>query len=354
MCIPSSTLAVNKSSDRLDSEFRESYFRQLVAQFEILPDPATRAAITAAAKAANAPQNDTDYIPSADYDRVYLKSQALCSEIAVQTRELSWDDVYRLEVALVSLKAAKDLRRSAWTLRSEFEQLANQNEVARYKESKPPDAEKGDILELRSDLVQLQQELHWRYTAMWILEAFRAPLLGGVVGSARRCLIWYLGFFTALLIIALESSLQATEALSVCEGLTAVLLVFMAGTMGSLISVWRRIQTAPMNGNADLDLLDLEQSQSSIYLLPFIGGAFAFVLYLLFSSQLISGSLFPVFDKGKGWAILLIPDGTMNYSKLVVWAFVAGFAERFVPDALDRLASQAQKTQSPIAQTTSK
>jgi hypothetical protein len=34
------------------------------------------------------------------------------------------------------------------------------------------------------------------------------------------------------------------------------------------------------------------------------------------------------------------PGGVADYAKIIVWSFVAGFAERFVPDFLDRLVNQ--------------
>ena len=37
------------------------------------------------------------------------------------------------------------------------------------------------------------------------------------------------------------------------------------------------------------------------------------------------------------------PESGVSFAMLLVWSFIAGFAERFVPDTIDRLVSQAQK-----------
>ena len=88
-------------------------------------------------------------------------------------------------------------------------------------------------------------------------------------------------------------------------------------------------------------------------LVPAIVGAIsATVLYMLFASELVKGDLFPAFVCKKGDDVcttfgMLIgewgPDQATDYAKAIVWGFIAGFAERLVPDTLKSLSKSAQQ-----------
>jgi hypothetical protein len=73
----------------------------------------------------------------------------------------------------------------------------------------------------------------------------------------------------------------------------------------------------------------------------------ASVIYLLFSSGLLKGDLFPAFDPpgdDSGTVfyrfVAYEPTKVTEVAKLLAWAFMAGFAERLVPDKLNQLAGQ--------------
>lgn len=42
------------------------------------------------------------------------------------------------------------------------------------------------------------------------------------------------------------------------------------------------------------------------------------------------------------------PSGPAAYAKAIVWGFIAGFSERFVPNILNRLTSEDAKEKRPI------
>jgi hypothetical protein len=98
----------------------------------------------------------------------------------------------------------------------------------------------------------------------------------------------------------------------------------------------------------------LRADRASLIAKPLLGAEFAVAPHLLFMSGLLSGGLFPALKINGEDAKVQFKDfftGTVtatdaNFAKLLVWCFIGGFAERLVPDILDRLANQANKNKS--------
>ena len=87
----------------------------------------------------------------------------------------------------------------------------------------------------------------------------------------------------------------------------------------------------------------------TVKLTPVIGGTFAIVLFLIFCLGMASGTLFPTFEPKTNipdfitLATNVKPSNTAEWGKLLVWSFIAGFGERFVPDTLDRLIARNEQ-----------
>jgi hypothetical protein len=86
-----------------------------------------------------------------------------------------------------------------------------------------------------------------------------------------------------------------------------------------------------------------------VYLSPVTGGVFALVLYVLFLSGLLQGDLSPHFACATepftsfGRFADCAPSTNSDVAMALVWAFVAGFAEHFVPNVLDRFIAPEPK-----------
>lgn len=117
-------------------------------------------------------------------------------------------------------------------------------------------------------------------------------------------------------------------------------LIFCSGAVGGVVNNYFRLaklSEADAGAKASEPLMITQMYVSMV-----IAGILAFVVYGLFLSGLIQGSLFPQFENtsapyaGLGEMILgLAPKTNLDAAKAILWGFIAGFSERFVPNIID-------------------
>jgi hypothetical protein len=110
-------------------------------------------------------------------------------------------------------------------------------------------------------------------------------------------------------------------------------IIFAFGALGAAVSLITRIRNneATLNNITTYEILSVQT----------IGGIFAFILGFAFMGNMIAGTLFPnpiVFTR----IIYVIPA----FAKLVVWSFIAGFSERFVPNLLNNFSKKVENENS--------
>jgi hypothetical protein len=121
---------------------------------------------------------------------------------------------------------------------------------------------------------------------------------------------------------------------------------FGVAVLGGFVSVQQRLKTV-----SDEELHLLSTSWGQVILYPLVAGIFGLLVYVLTMSGLIQGALFPNYSipnfparvtdaTFRSFLLTTYPASGEDFAKLVIWTFIAGFSERFVPDVLDGLAKR--------------
>ena len=255
--------------------------------------------------------------------------------------ELTWSDLYAFERLLTRAVPFERLKRLATSIRNEYKDIVGAEGYQAYENGKPPPADGSGETELRSDIEQLQCELQWLYIIQPLEESSR--------NSLTRWLSYMMFGLTALLLTWMGISRWIFNN----AGVQPIAFVLFAGALGATFSAQRRIQTAGGQRSSLVSVMRSGSTRLSVQIAPIIGALSAVVLAFLFASGLLSGALFPkvaVISDSAGALPLLLPLNSANdlqFAMLMIWSFVAGFAERLIPDALDRLAAQAEKQKLP-------
>jgi len=173
--------------------------------------------------------------------------------------------------------------------------------------------------------------------------------------DAHRLLVMWLFISTLLLGLSFLALMLYFDR-SGRGGPTIMVAVIVAGALGGFVSSLRRLY-------AFQDIFPKRRYVLLFRTLNFYVIAYSFVpalvgmigaavLYVVFAAGLLKGDLFPEFDCHApdkvcddfqrfvgNWS----PKGPAGHAKAIVWGFIAGFSERFVPDILNRLGSESTK-----------
>jgi len=177
-----------------------------------------------------------------------------------------------------------------------------------------------------------------------------------LLGAYKQMLISL--FSATLAIIAAIALLTLLPYAKSGTGPSILVLVVLAGCLGAFFSALIRLynfQDLPKALVAP-DFPALSSGHLFVYsLVPAVVGAIsATVLYLVFAAGFLAGPLVPSFicktqsgadcQSFGGFMYEYGPTAAVDYAKILVWGFIAGFAERLVPDTLQNLSTSVHLT----------
>ena len=317
----------------------------------------------------------------------------LRTELARPTTDFR--EIMALELQLNRLYPPEVKERSYWEYRERFEQVASPRELAAYLASNPPALTPGGVpipAAVRdADNLVLLEHIHKSY----LVTLLREQAVRDLKHWIQKGLRWNLAVFgLAVFFLSVFSDIAD----QVRFFLIGLILIYFIGRMGAAMSVVQRLQTAVRDTGQDafFEVTALCTGRRGVSIAMLSGGIFALLLYVIFAAGLaknlgMSGGIFPeveasspandapqngtgtpqanatnaqatarsgastgtsapqpraaprrasasafpkfVRDIGRHLGFDDYPD----FFKMLLLAFLAGFAERLVPDAIDRM-----------------
>jgi hypothetical protein len=257
----------------------------------------------------------------------------------------NWEIPNEIEILLVQMKQGPDLDVSLDSAFLTAEKIAVPSFAVLAKRRDPQANDEAK----QALLAKLLRDTHNRYAERRSERAERAQV-------ARR--MTYLGFGLTGVIVGVFLILGtgwfavAVEKMPFTDLVKYNLIVTtFFGFLGAYLSRLIAFQNTAVSLSVD----DLENGYSWHFLMVrlLVGGLSSVILYFVISGHLIGGELFPAPDDGASggfgslWTVhngagMPYEGPSANFAKLIVWCFIAGFSERFLPDSLSALETKSR------------
>ena len=132
--------------------------------------------------------------------------------------------------------------------------------------------------------------------------------------------------------------------------ISTVFTLFSFAAVGGVTSNYLRLRDLPIADSTPTDEDSRRLAILQLYLSPIVAGLFGLILFMAMVGKLVSGALFPAFvEPASNPDDILAPftaakvASAADAAKLCIWAFIAGFAEKLVPNVIDRLVAESNK-----------
>jgi hypothetical protein len=148
---------------------------------------------------------------------------------------------------------------------------------------------------------------------------------------------WFIGVNVLMITLVVVGANFTNRMPDLVHAYTGLLIAMLSGFLGASFSMLLQSQRRVANGT--LEDLIAAGHWYNLAVRGAVGVGAAVLLYFFFESGLLEGSLWPELDK-LGFAAVQGGDGffvpNRHWCLLVIWCFIGGFSESFVPSILQK------------------
>ena len=263
------------------------------------------------------------------------KDEIVAEVDALLAGEPSWRNAYHAEQLMVPLYAGASLE--VEIRRRMIEMRKFDAAVAAAYDELLADADEAGR---RACLGRLINDLQWRYEQRNLKRFYSQSV------TIRTSLI----FVAAFIVFFLPKNVLDVEVVRAYGRHVALYMSISSGLVGAsfsmLIGLRQRLAASSLDELRNTNRLPFLLSRA------FIGAGAGMILFYVMESNLLEGKILP--DIAQVVAFIQQGDsvagGAANAALLVLWCFISGFSEHFVPNLLERTEAQLDAQASPKAE----